>query len=256
MDQRERIGDLEEAIRSAIQGAFLQTWVAVPGIVESYDPTKMTAVIVPAIKASVRDKNGKQSFIEITQLVDVPVVFPAGGGFIVTLPLIQGDEVLVVFSNRCIDAWFQLGGIQIPTEKRFNGISDGFAIPGPRSLPNVVPGISATSAQLRKNDGSAYLELTQGGALNIVAPGGVNITGNLAVVGAETISQTLEVSGVANVDGQLNAKAGLAVTGDETVSGKITAQGEVAASGGAHTVSAHVHGGVQAGLANTLGPTG
>lgn len=225
MEQRERIGDYQEGIRSAIEGFLVNVWTALPGIVQSFDPGKMTLVVQPAIRAAVRDSKGKQTWVELPLLLDVPVVFPAGGGFCLTLPIQQGDEVLVVFASRCMDAWWQSGGIQNQIEFRLHDLSDGFAIPGPRSVPNAFSGISTNTAQLRNLDGSAYIELAAGGVVNIVAPGGVNINGATAI------------------------------TGDVAVTGKIDATKEITAKG-THTVSAHIHGGVQSGGSNTAPPTG
>jgi hypothetical protein len=85
----------------------------------------------------------------ITQLIHCPVQFPGGNGFYLTHPLANGDECLVVFARRCIDTWWQNGGIGQPVEQRLHDISDGFCIPGVFSKPRVLPNISATSVQLR-----------------------------------------------------------------------------------------------------------
>jgi hypothetical protein len=184
VDQRERVGDRIEALRTAIDGQIAEVWTALPGIVKSVNFAQMTCTVQPAIRMMVTGSNGIQTPKDIPVLLDVPIVFPSAGGFILTLPIADGDEVLVIFASRCIDTWWQNGGYQnIQAEFRMHDLSDGFCIPGPRSLTNLVPGISSTTCQLRKVDGTAYLELTPAGAINLVAPGGVNITGALAVSG-------------------------------------------------------------------------
>ena len=65
----------------------------------------------------------------------MPVVFPGGGGFALTFPVAAGDECLVVFASRCIDAWWQSGGVGEPMEPRMHDLSDGFALIGVRSQP-------------------------------------------------------------------------------------------------------------------------
>ena len=114
MDRRERSCTEEEAIRAAFDGMAAGLWTAMPAIVQSFDPAKMTLVAQPAIKGRVRGKDGTISFVEMPLLVDVPVLFPSGGGFSLTFPIAQGDEALIVFADRCIDAWWQSGGIQQP----------------------------------------------------------------------------------------------------------------------------------------------
>jgi hypothetical protein len=91
-----------------------------------------------------------------------PVQFPSGGGFTLTFPVAQGDECLVVFSSRCIDAWWQSGGVQNQAVMRMHDLSDGFAVLGFSSVPRVIGGISATATQLRSNDGSTFVEVGAG----------------------------------------------------------------------------------------------
>ncbi|MGC8050122.1 Gp138 family membrane-puncturing spike protein, partial [Salmonella enterica] len=76
-----------------------------------------------------------------------------------TFPVAQGDECLVVFASRCIDSWWQSGGIQEQAELRMHDLSDGFAILGFRSQPRALSNISTTSAQLRSDDGATFIDL-------------------------------------------------------------------------------------------------
>lgn len=184
MDRRGLLNDPVETQTLILDGRQSSIWTALPCIVESVDLTKMTISAQPTIKGVTYDQNNNPTFVNLPLLGDVPVVFPCAGGIYLTLPIAVGDEVLVIFSSRCIDAWWQSGGIQMPLEMRMHDLSDGFAIPGPRSQPNKISGISSTSAQLRTADGTAYIELTKTGQINLVGP--VNITGDLVVSGTVT----------------------------------------------------------------------
>lgn len=188
MDQRERNTDMDEVIRTAMDALRASLWTAMPCLVEEYDDTKLTMTCQPTIKVSLRNSDGTFSWVPPPLLRDVPVVFPSGGGYAITWPLNQGDEVLVVFASRCIDGWWANGGVQLPSELRFNDLSDGFALPGPRSVPRSLAGVSATSLQIRSDDGNAYLELSPGGVVNIKAPGGVNIEGDVVITGTAVAS--------------------------------------------------------------------
>lgn len=190
MDQRELINDQEEALRAAIEGFLLNTWTSLVGIVQAFHPDRMTCDVQVSIKFQQLLSSpapGSQNPVWITMSVipDVPIVFMGGGGFALTFTPKLGDECLVVFSSRCIDGWWEKGGIQLQPVLRHHSLSDGFCIIGPRSLPNVLEDISP-NAQLRTVDGSAYIELTSAGKVNIVAPGGVKITGTLEVTEAVT----------------------------------------------------------------------
>jgi hypothetical protein len=193
MDQRERGTDLVEVIRAALDSLKSSLWTALPAIIESYDPDKLTVTCQVSTKVSLRQSNGVFIWVDVPLLVDVPVVFPSGGGFLVTWPLDQGDEVLVVFASRCIDGWWAHGGVQLPSELRFNDLSDGFALPGPRSVPRLVSNVSTTSIQIRNEAGTAFIELAAGGVVNIKAPGGVNILEGALNVDHEVTAQVLGV---------------------------------------------------------------
>lgn len=47
------------------------------GIIQSFDPESVTAVVQPAIRYIERDNDGNQSTQDYPLLVDVPVIFPA-----------------------------------------------------------------------------------------------------------------------------------------------------------------------------------
>lgn len=162
MDRRERMNDPEEMLRAANAGLNAALWTALPCIVQYFDPAKLTLVAQPCIQSRKVDETGKVTLFKMPLLVDVPVVFPSGGGFILTFPVQANDECLVVFSSRCIDAWHQQGGVQPPAELRMHHLSDGFAIVGPKSIPRVPADISSTKVTLRSDDGETFIELSNG----------------------------------------------------------------------------------------------
>jgi hypothetical protein len=177
MDRREREDDPETAMRAALAGWQATIETSVVGIVQSFDPVAQTCTVQPAIQARVRSPKGEMSWVTLPLLVDVPVVFPSGGGFTLTFPIVKGDEALVVFGSRCIDSWWQSGAVGPQAELRMHDLSDGFALVGPRSQPRKLPAYSATTVQLRADDGSTYIEMSAGQMVKVVAPGGINLNG-------------------------------------------------------------------------------
>ncbi len=194
MDRNQLLNDPETAMRYALDGRQAMMWTAFPAIVTQVDFTKMTLQAQPAIKGEQENADGSVTSVLLPLLVDVPICFPSAGGFTLTLPVKPDDEVLIIIANRCIDAWWQNGGVQMPMEARMHDLSDGFAIPGPRSVPNVVTGISTTGAQLRNDAGTTYVEISADGKIKLVTPSEVDITGNLKVTG--TITATGEITAV------------------------------------------------------------
>lgn len=183
MDRRGLLNDPIETQMLVLDGRQSNIWTALPCIVLSVDFTKMTLSAQPAIQGVTYDQNNAATFVNLPPVVDVPLIFPSGGGYTITFPIAAGDEVLVVFSSRCIDAWWQSGGIGIPMEMRMHDLSDGFAIPGPKSQPKVISNVSSTSMQIRNDAGTTYLEILPSGRINLVSPSEINITGNLRVSG-------------------------------------------------------------------------
>jgi hypothetical protein len=197
-------------------------WGAIPGIVESFDAVNLTVVVQPAIQGVVESpgKNGAvvSKFVNLPLLVDVPVYFPRGGGCTLTFPIYPGggDECLVIFSSRCIDAWWQSGGVQPPYEPRMHSQSDGFALIGPFSQATKISNVSTTAVQLRSDDGSTYVELDPAGQIvNIVAPGGCNITAPLVnIQGALAVSQTIAAQQSISTQEQVVAEGNISSAAD------------------------------------------
>lgn len=159
MDRRERFNDMPTALLAALQGWQSGMWTALPCIVQSFNAAAMTIVARSAIRGVVRNPQGSEYELEMPLLLDVPVIFPSGGGFTLTFPITEGDECLVVFASRCIDSWWQLSGVQGQAEFRMHDLSDGFAFVGPRSQPRAVSGISTTAVQLRTDTGETFVEV-------------------------------------------------------------------------------------------------
>ncbi len=169
----ERINrDQTETFRKMMEAMLYDLRVAAPGIIQSFDAATQTATVQLAIRERICI-SGDVTDEEIPELVDVPVVMPRAGGYLLTLPVAAGDECLVVFGDNCMDAWWQSGGVQNQVDRRRHDLSDGFAIVGIWSQPRVVSGYSANSAQLRNEAGDAMVEVA-GSTINVLG-GTVNV---------------------------------------------------------------------------------
>lgn len=244
----QRTNSLMEAMIAAQAGQEAGIWTALPGIVQSFDPVKMTVVVLPAVQCQFQDQSGAWVWVTLPLLGDVPIVFPNGGGFTMTFPIKPNDEVLVIFSSRCIDQWWKSGGVQIQPELRMHSLSDGFALPGPRSQPRVLESISTQSVQLRADDGETFIELDESQTVTIRAPGGVNISTDASVNLMATSNVNVTADKV-NID----AANGLKVTGKVDIIGNITTTGTLL-NNGVNVGSTHVHSGVTPGGSNSGPP--
>ncbi|ELY5903306.1 TPA: Gp138 family membrane-puncturing spike protein [Klebsiella pneumoniae] len=193
-----QLGSKEQADAHLAQAIMSAMRVSIPGIIQSFDPEAVTAVIQPAIKGVEHDASGAEVSVNLPLLVDVPVIFPRGGGCTLTFPVSAGDECLVIFADRCIDFWWQSGGIQEPVDGRMHDLSDAFCIVGPQSQAKKIGGISTTAAQLRTDDGSAIIELAAGGAVTITSPQ-ITINGPLQVNGEITSTGDQLAGGISQI---------------------------------------------------------
>lgn len=284
MDRRERSGDPLTAMLAALQGNQSLIWTALPGIIAekdggpSFDPAKRTVTIQPAIQALVQSPNGDKAWVTLPLLVDCPVFFPGGGGVTMTFPIRTGDECLVVFSSRCIDSWYQSGGVQNQPMLRMHDLSDGFALVGVSSVPSVIPAISTSKSQWRDDAGTTYIEVDpEGTAIKIITPGDViveaggdmsaEVGGNMVTtVGGDmnadvTGALTVTAAGGATLTAETLINGDVSIIGNLTVSGVILAPVIVAATSVATPLitiagknyTTHTHGGVDPG-GGTSGP--
>lgn len=205
-----QIGNEQQSTQALKSDIYSSMRVAMPGVIQSFNPGAVTCTVMIAVKGKVKSESA-----QLPVLVDVPVIFPRGGGCTITFPIKTGDECLLVFADRCIDFWWQNGGVQESVDPRMHDLSDAFAIVGPQSQAKKISGISTQSLQVRTDDGSSYIELMQNGNVNITTPL-------------------------------------LTVNGDVKVNGSITSTGDQVASGISQV--SHVHGGVQSGGSKTGTP--
>lgn len=168
--------------------------VAVPGIVVSFDPVKQTVSVRIAIREHI-NQNLVVTPVEIDVLQDVPIAIPRAGGFAVTLPIVAGDECLLIFSDTCIEAWQESGGVQNQLfPHRRHDLSDAVAWFGIWSQPRKLSAYSTNSTQLRTDDGTSYIELKPGvinlNAATINLNGAVNTSGTTIIQGKTFLTHT------------------------------------------------------------------
>lgn len=210
-DRKEELNDPQVAMMAALEGLQARMWTAMPGIVTAVDLAAQTCTVQPAIQGVTFDRENNPLPQNLPLLLDVPIVWPRAGGFAVTLPLAAGDEVLVVFSSRAIDSWWQNSGIGVPVEARMHDLSDAFAIPGPTSQPRKLANVQADGIEMRTEDRGTYIKLMEG---QILIKGNIIHEGNLERTGDTTQTGLLTQNGAAALNGNT------AVTGDLTNNGK------------------------------------
>jgi hypothetical protein len=203
MDQRERYLDEAEVFRIAMEAWQTRIWTALPGVIKQFPAAsgigQMIADIQPTINGRVRTIEGTFQSIQMPVLLDCPILWQGGGGVTMTFPIKAGNECLVIFSSRCIDAWWQQGfiagqaGVPVdgkqamdPPDLRMHNLSDGFALVGVRSLPRSYTPDNA-NASLQSDNGNYYIKLNPTtGAVNVLASF-LTVTSDAAISGGLTV---------------------------------------------------------------------
>lgn len=172
------------------------------GQIQTFDRTKKTATVGLLFKRVLADGT-IQSY---PLLLDCPVFTLQGGGGSLQFPIAPGDQCLVLFSDRNLDAWFQNGAAAPPLDGRLHDLSDGIALVGVNALNSSLPPYSATESRLQY--GGAKIGL-QGGLVTVRS----NTQSLLTVLqNLVTTLQALTTTGGDTVSAASQAALGLILT--------------------------------------------
>lgn len=182
------------------------------GIIQAFDPATQKATVQIALKQITSiDGKGNKTFTEYPLLIDCPVMVLFGGVDFMSMPIVAGDNCIVLFNDREFDNWFTNGGVQAPTTSRTHDISDGIAIVGIRPLTNSIATYLANGIRLSHASGgdAARIDLTDALITSVAAlfyhHGDMRISEDLQVDGNVTILGDTYGNGSNN----LNLKANL-----------------------------------------------
>lgn len=160
---------LAQVIQQTVEARLCDLHTAMPGRILSYDAATQKAKVQPELKRKFRDG----SLVDPPVIPDVPVAMPRAGKAFLSLPLKQGDQVLLIFGERSLDTWKQNGGSVDPsTESRKHDYSDAYAIPGGYPFSNPAP--MDPNDLILVNDQSK-ITLKSGGKFNFEKIGGDEI---------------------------------------------------------------------------------
>ena len=174
------------------------------GTVQSFDAANQTAVISVNYKQSHIKKlpNGTygEVLVDYPLLLDCPVVALCGGTTALTFPVQQGDQCIVLFNDRDIDAWFSNNTTSAPPTSRLHSISDGIALVGLNDISGwdavralltngtVKLGINPQTNKVTFTNGTTLLSILQNLITGILAltapPGGGTVIDTSGKVGA------------------------------------------------------------------------
>lgn len=159
MSDTPRKPSLADVVRRAMDARIADLRVCLPAKVTRYDAAKQQVDAQPLLADSIDGEDGAAVAVTLPVVTNVPVVFPGGGGFMLTFPIAAGDVVTLVFSDRSLDEWLSKGGDVTPADPRQHHLSDAVAFPSlaPFSAPRAHA--SASKVVLGKDgDPAIYID--------------------------------------------------------------------------------------------------
>ena len=124
--------------------------VAIPAKIIKFNPETQLAKVKPVLYEAYKD-GVNQPFADIN---NVPVIFPSSGNHSLTFPVKEGDECLLIFSQRNFDTWFTSSrSPSLASTQRYHDYNDAIAILGLKSKKNSLKA-STEDIELRFDDDS------------------------------------------------------------------------------------------------------
>lgn len=222
--------DWVDIVREAIRAALVDLHTGLPGKILSFDPATQSASVQPLIKRVFIDPDDETGEVahEIPPVDHVPIVYPGGGGWSLTWPLVAGDTVYMAFAERSLAGWLASDGSAPvdPREARRHALSDAVALATLRPRGRALAGLAFPGMRLGKDDGSAEVAFGDDGSVTVTGAvlklGGVGAALGVARVGDPVLVTDPALLAWATAVG-LNPLVGVPFTGAAGVSGVITA---------------------------------
>lgn len=168
---------MSQLLKSSFKELQKSLYTSIPGHLTGFDASTQLAQIQIGVQRV--DTNGNST--TPPPLIECPVVFP-GGKYFIEYELVSGDEGIIMFSQRCIEGWLNIGGVADNPILRFHNINDAYFVPGLRSQANVIQSFQNNGVRLRNSAGDKYIWLKNDGNAEITA-GTLTINGNVQING-------------------------------------------------------------------------
>lgn len=176
---------------------------SIPGHFLAFNPdTQLAQIQIGVVGIDVSGKTFTHS-----PIIECPVAFLGGSQYFIEHQIDPGDECLIIFSQRYIDAWVNTGGVAQQDIVRFHDFSDAAILPGLRSQPNKISSFENNGVRLRNKAGDKFIWLKNDGTAEITVDT-LKINADIEHTGTQTTS-------VAIVAPTVTAQTSLTVAGKE-----------------------------------------
>lgn len=186
------LGDQERSYNQFADDIISKLYCALPAIVESVNFENQTLEASPVTIMKRTNDAGMVTDFKLPLLVDVPFQCYKGGDYSITVPVKQGDECLIIFTDVDFSAWFQNGGFNYAEHSFQHAYSNAMAIIGFSSEVKAVKNYNPNAIEIRNADASEKISLSAGNitlkSATITLDGKVTTTGTTTIQGKEFLS--------------------------------------------------------------------
>lgn len=186
------IGDTERSNNLFADDITSKLYCALPAIIESVNFENQTLEASPVTIMKRTNDAGMVTDFKLPLLVDVPFQCYKGGDYSITVPIKQGDECLIIFTDVDFSAWFQNGGFNYAEHSFQHAYSNAMAIVGFSSEVKAVKNYNPNAIEIRNADASEKISLSAGNitlkSATITLDGEVTTTGTTTIQGKEFLS--------------------------------------------------------------------
>lgn len=186
------IGDTERSNNLFADDISSKLYCALPAIVESVNFENQTLEASPVTIMKRTNDAGMVTDFKLPLLVDVPFQCYKGGDYSITVPVKQGDECLIIFTDVDFSAWFQNGGFNYAEHSFQHAYSNAMALVGFSSEVKAIKNYNPNAIEIRNADASEKISLSAGNitlkSATITLDGEVTTTGTTTIQGKEFLS--------------------------------------------------------------------
>ena len=170
--------DITQTLYSVVEKTGKELNCMRVGIIQTFYSDDLTADVLIANKKTINLNSDGTQNVRNFALIRAKVCYCTP---YITYPLKEGDECILLFSDREIESWFINGNVNPEIYPRLHDLTDAVAIVGLRSLPNM---ISILTNALHLFYGSSDIQLLEN-QININSTL-LNIVGNTTQTGTIT----------------------------------------------------------------------
>ena len=161
--------DQVDIIRDAIEERLSELHTGLPAKVTKFSGSDQMVDAQPLLVRVYLDEDGEEVPVKLPVIRNIPILYPAGGGWSITWPLEVDDIVYLTFAERDIGDWLELApGLDTePLTARKHDINDAICVPGLRPRVSPLLNISDTDLTIGRQDGSNHIVIKADGTIEI-----------------------------------------------------------------------------------------